>query len=277
MLSIGDFARHGGVSLRVLRHYDAIGLLPPARVDAESGHRWYAAAQLERLNRILVLRDLGFGLARIQELVGRTVSEEDLRSMLIARRAELAQEVTQEVARLARVEARLRALDVVGQPAVDVVARPLSAVRVVELTGMAATFTPDDITPVIRPLGLRLDEILSVHGVRPVGHRTAYYERRPGSEQVEVHAAVPVSEATVAPAGLSRATLPGAELAAILVHHGPMEHVLSSLAVLAGWIDEHGHQAYGIPREVYLEIGPDESRWVTELQQPILPAEAAAR
>ena len=33
MFSIGEFARHGRVSVRMLRHYDAIGLLPPARVD----------------------------------------------------------------------------------------------------------------------------------------------------------------------------------------------------------------------------------------------------
>ncbi|MGY2007873.1 MerR family DNA-binding transcriptional regulator [Nocardia gipuzkoensis] len=43
MLSIGDFARHGQVSVRMLRHYDAIGLLRPARVDAASGYRYYEA------------------------------------------------------------------------------------------------------------------------------------------------------------------------------------------------------------------------------------------
>jgi hypothetical protein len=45
MFTIGDFARHGRVSVRMLRHYDAIGLLRPARVDPASGYRFYAAAQ----------------------------------------------------------------------------------------------------------------------------------------------------------------------------------------------------------------------------------------
>ena len=58
MLSIGDFARLGLVSVRMLRHYDGIGLLEPARVDPVTGYRWYDAAQLPRLNRILALKDL---------------------------------------------------------------------------------------------------------------------------------------------------------------------------------------------------------------------------
>jgi DNA-binding transcriptional MerR regulator len=53
MFSIGDFASHGRVSVRMLRHYDAIGLLRPAAVDRATGYRSYEARQLSRLNRIL--------------------------------------------------------------------------------------------------------------------------------------------------------------------------------------------------------------------------------
>jgi DNA-binding transcriptional MerR regulator len=48
MFTIGDFARHGQVSVRMLRHYDATGLLRPARVDPASGYRLYEAGQLAR-------------------------------------------------------------------------------------------------------------------------------------------------------------------------------------------------------------------------------------
>jgi DNA-binding transcriptional MerR regulator len=62
MFSIGEFARHGRVSVRMLRHYDAIGLLRPASVDAVSGYRFYQARQLAELNRVIALKDLGFTL-----------------------------------------------------------------------------------------------------------------------------------------------------------------------------------------------------------------------
>jgi DNA-binding transcriptional MerR regulator len=59
MFAIGEFARHGRVSVRMLRHYDEIGLLEPVRVDPATGYRSYDASQLSRLNRIVVLKDLG--------------------------------------------------------------------------------------------------------------------------------------------------------------------------------------------------------------------------
>ena len=55
MFSIGDFASHGRVSVRMLRHYDAIGLLRPAYVDPATGYRSYRAGQLGRLNRVVAL------------------------------------------------------------------------------------------------------------------------------------------------------------------------------------------------------------------------------
>ncbi len=61
-LTIGEFSRLGGVSTRMLRHYDSFGLLRPERVDEWSGHRSYAAAQLARLNRLTAFRDVGFAV-----------------------------------------------------------------------------------------------------------------------------------------------------------------------------------------------------------------------
>jgi DNA-binding transcriptional MerR regulator len=63
MFSIGEFARHGRISVRMLRHYDALGVLVPTMVDPVSGYRFYQAGQLSRLNRIIALRDLGFSLS----------------------------------------------------------------------------------------------------------------------------------------------------------------------------------------------------------------------
>jgi DNA-binding transcriptional MerR regulator len=64
--SIAEVARMSGVTSRTLRHYDAIGLLPPARVAAD-GRRHYGRPELLRLQRILLLRELGLGLGAIGE------------------------------------------------------------------------------------------------------------------------------------------------------------------------------------------------------------------
>ncbi|MBW4696406.1 MAG: MerR family transcriptional regulator [Aphanocapsa lilacina HA4352-LM1] len=65
MLQIGQFARLGRVSVKTLRHYDEIGLLRPSHIDRQSGYRFYAAAQLVTLARILQLKELGLPLAAI--------------------------------------------------------------------------------------------------------------------------------------------------------------------------------------------------------------------
>src|SRR2546429_8090670 len=87
MFSIGDFARLGRVSVRMLRHYDAIGLLRPATVDPASGHRFYRADQLRRLNRVVALNDLGFTLQQAQAILADQVAVADLRGMLRLRGA----------------------------------------------------------------------------------------------------------------------------------------------------------------------------------------------
>lgn len=77
MFSIGDFARHGRVSVRMPRHYDAIGLLRPAHVDPVTGYRSYQASQL---NSILALKDPGFTLDQVGAMLDEQVSVEGVRA-----------------------------------------------------------------------------------------------------------------------------------------------------------------------------------------------------
>ncbi|WP_037672158.1 MerR family transcriptional regulator [Streptomyces griseus] len=68
MLTIGAFAKACRLSPKALRLYDELGLLPPARVDPDTGYRYYALAQLERARLVAWLRRLGMPLARIREV-----------------------------------------------------------------------------------------------------------------------------------------------------------------------------------------------------------------
>ena len=67
--SIQEIARLAGTTSRTLRHYDDIGLLTPSRI-AHNGYRHYDQAALVRLQRILLLRELGLGLPQIAEVLG---------------------------------------------------------------------------------------------------------------------------------------------------------------------------------------------------------------
>ncbi|HEY3261109.1 MAG TPA: MerR family transcriptional regulator [Pseudonocardiaceae bacterium] len=275
MFSIGDFARYGRVSIRMLRHYDAIGLLRPAHIDPANGYRFYQGSQLARLNRIIALKDLGFTLEQVQKILDEEVSAEQLRGMLRLRRAELEAAIASDAARLVRVEARLRTIESEGHmPSDDVVIKRLPSVRVAELTGTAASFTPEDIGPVVQPLCADLGQRLADAGVSPTGPLICYYEdATDGHDKVVVHAAVGVA-AVERGAGREFAIvdLPEVPTAATIVHRGSMDNCLPSHQAVARWIDANGYHSAGPARELYIECPADGDQWVTELQYPITTA-----
>ncbi|HEY2076407.1 MAG TPA: MerR family transcriptional regulator [Streptosporangiaceae bacterium] len=273
MFTIGDFARHGRVSVRMLRHYDATGLLLPARVDPASGYRFYEAGQLSRLNRIIALKDLGFTLEQVRAMLDQQVSTEQLRGMLRLRQAELQSAIAADSYRLTQVEARLRIIEMEGtMPADDIQVKRIPAVRVAELTAIASSLEPASITPVIQPLYRALGERLGPAGLVPVGPGIAYYQDAPDGDGVVVHATLPVNAAPSSGHGFEITDLPEISQAATIVHHGSMTNVLETIQTLARWIDRNGYRSTGYPRELYLECPDDQDKWVTELQEPITPA-----
>ena len=72
MHGIGEFAHMAKVSVRTLRHYDEIGLLHPAHVEASSGYRSYTADQLGELHRIIALKDVGLTLSEIHDTMDQS-------------------------------------------------------------------------------------------------------------------------------------------------------------------------------------------------------------
>jgi DNA-binding transcriptional MerR regulator len=266
MFSIGDFARHGRVSVRMLRHYDSIGLLRPAHVDPSSGYRSYQAAQLAELNRIVALKDLGFTLEQVRTMLAEEITADQVRGMLRLRRAELESALAESAQKLTQVEARLTAIEDESLPD-GIVVKNLPALRLVELTAVAAGFRPEDIGPVVHPLCAELGRRLPHAEVTPTGCLTCYYERI-HDDEVIVHAAVPAM-AHGELNGLSVADLPAAEYAVTIVHRGAMDKVLPAWQALARWSDANGFQSSGHPREFYLDCPENPDEWVTELQEPV--------
>lgn len=89
MLKIGDFSKLSRVSIRMLRHYDEIGLLHPVQIDPESGYRYYSENQLPVAGRITALKDMGFGLAAIGEMLDCYGEKDILEHRLLLKQEEL--------------------------------------------------------------------------------------------------------------------------------------------------------------------------------------------
>jgi DNA-binding transcriptional MerR regulator len=281
MFSIGEFARLGAVSVRTLRHYDEIGLLRPATVDPETGYRGYSADQLGQLNRIAALKELGLTLTQARQLLdGITV--EELRGMLMLRRAQLEHELQQHQSQLLRVEARLRYIDQEGtMPADDVTTKRIPATGVVELTAPAPGWGAENIVPVVNRLYLQFDELAIRDRVKLTGPYVVFYDHDNGANVV-VHLAQPVAEPPAdLPAPARYVVLPEIE-AAVAVRNGLAAAIFPFVYHdLCRWADEHGYRyARGPGREVWVhEIDDiaDADQQVFEIQLPVIrPTSASA-
>lgn len=268
MYTIGEFAALARVSVRMLRHYDAIGLLVPARVDPRSGYRSYAIDQLPLLLRIVELRELGVGLDRILALGRADDADAGLRAVLRERRGELEASLAGDRARLARIERRLRHLE--GTAMSDVVYKPIDPLTVYAAHGHAPGMGPEHVGPVIGPLIGRLDDALVAAG-RPLIEPGVFWYDDADDDGLEVHVSYPAEAPPLAGDGYDVVELPRIPTAATLRHYGDMTGLGESWMRLMERLVADGYRIAGPTREVYLnaeghEPGPD---WVTELQIPV--------
>jgi DNA-binding transcriptional MerR regulator len=271
MLNIGEFARLGQVSPRMLRHYDELGLLAPDRVDPDSGYRFYSVHQLGRLHRIVALRDIGFGLEQIKQILTQDVSVEELRGMLRLRRAQIEQAVGEEQDRLRRVEAHLRALE--WSDAVelqDIVIKQTEPIRVAQASAHGLTHA--DIAAAFGRLLPQVVTHLEAAGARP-GISVGVYEDDGGAVpegEIVLHAGFAVGDQDVPDSETVRVvSLPTLEVAAA-VYRGGGDGIMAAWEVLVRWILDSGYRLLGDCRELYHEWHEDDpSANVMELQQPI--------
>lgn len=259
-MEIGEFARLGGVSARMLRHYDRIGLLVPAHTAA-NGRRSYDESQLGRLHRLVALKGLGFGLDEVGALLGEGVGVEELRGMLRLREAELERRVRHDRHALDRVTARLRLIEEDRMnPNVEI--KYLDAVTVAALS----TTTPGDLVDV----EALFDEVIERMDAAGAD-RTAPVARLRSVDEatVEVVAGYVVPANSVP--GLETHRLP-ARTVASTIHQGPLSGLPTAYAALRRWGGQHCPACW---RQQYLEAdGDNQTHWIVELQLELHDGEA---
>jgi DNA-binding transcriptional MerR regulator len=141
MIRIGDFSKLCRVSIRMLRHYDEMGLLTPAKVDDTTGYRYYAQAQLQTANRITALRGMGFSLASIAEIMKEYHDAEALYGFLSVKLSEMREEERGVKTRLQLIQSAMKRLRKDGvNMKYDVTAKTLPKRHVASLRGIIPSY-----------------------------------------------------------------------------------------------------------------------------------------
>ncbi|ONI87484.1 hypothetical protein ALI144C_08805 [Actinosynnema sp. ALI-1.44] len=244
LLPIGEFARMCRLSTKQLRHYDQLGLLVPAEVDATTGYRYYSPAQARRALAIALLRKLDVPLAEI------AVALEDER--VLGTHLSRVEAEIEHRRRTARALSRLLQDGLLRQEVT--LAREPARRLVVART----TCAPDEIGPAIGQC---------VQSVAPVsGPLWGLFPLDLDATRIAVAAGVE----TDAP-GTDVETLP-AGLVAMTTHVGPYEDLTLAYQGLFAWIYERGHRPTGLGREAYL-AGPATSAPEQLVTRIVIPLE----
>ena len=253
MFRIGDFSRIARVSARLLRFYDEIGLFVPAHVDGTTGYRYYTVAQLGELNRILVLKDLGFELEQVRDILRTDVSTAELRNLLLLRRNDVEKTLATEAQRLRQIETRIAQLETDGAlSADDVIVRAEPAHEIVSLRRIVPSFAA------ARALILELREFakpLLPKGAPPTLLAIAHSPQFEQDEiDVEFGFVLPDDSNRTAPPGtpLVRRTLEAVDRMAVCVRIGLPEDAHLITAKIGKFLAASGDSLAGPGREVFL-------------------------
>ena len=248
---IGSFARGSRLTLNALRLYDELGLLPPSRVDPETGYRYYAPDQVDRARLIGLLRRLDMPLARI----GRVLELEG---------AAAAREVAAfwaEAEASAAVKRRLvvyleRHLTGRGEPMYDVQTRDVPVQDVLSITrNLTVGDLPDFIMNACRDVIGQMERAGATIGDAFVIYHGEVNEDSDGPVEV----CVPYV-GTVEPSGEAVARTESAHREAyttISRAQTQFPGILDAYAAVERWMEENGTAMSAAPREVYFNADPD--------------------
>jgi DNA-binding transcriptional MerR regulator len=89
LLSIGQLARRTGLTTKALRHYDRVGLLRPAMVDAANGYRFYEPEQIAQARMVQVLRSVDVPLEQVRECLAAAADDQRIQQVLATHRRRL--------------------------------------------------------------------------------------------------------------------------------------------------------------------------------------------
>lgn len=254
MFKIGEFSKLSRVSVRMLRHYDQLGLLKPVQTDTFTNYRYYTADQLPRLNRILALRDLGFSLEQISGMLDEELSSEQMLGMFKLKRAEIEQQMQDDQLKLSRLEARIYQLSRKKDTGMyDVILRNVG----VDLVASYREVAEDDdrITSMFNELETYVARFDKARADKPPF--TIYHDAEYRETEIDAEVAVPLAFPIPGTESIQVREMPAISTAACVVHSGSYAMLYQAYNSLLSWIEGNQYRMLGPIREVYLRYGAD--------------------
>jgi DNA-binding transcriptional MerR regulator len=264
-VSVGQFATMTHLSIKTLRHYHEVGLLVPARVDAETGYRYYALDQLPAAQLIRRLRDLKMPIADVRSVL--VARDPDERNVLIGAQMERLE------AELVETRAAVNSLRVLLDTARTRAAMTRRHAPAFTAIGIAETVDPGDVAPWWEGALAELRAFARDQNLRTSGPAGGVFdETLYQQERASAMVYVPVCEMPAGSGRIRGVRIPAADLV-LTTHYGSAADIDLAYADLGSYLAEREFGVASQLREHYVcdrSDTPDETRWQTEIAWPIL-------
>jgi DNA-binding transcriptional MerR regulator len=266
MFRIGEFSRLSRLSIKALRFYDERGLLKPTYVDQTTGYRYYSAALLPRLQRILAFKELGFSLEEIIDLLGGDPQVDRVQTLLRSKREELSKKLEREKSRLVAVDSWLSQIEQTGAvPEYEIVLKQVAPRLVASVRDSLAAYADAE------ELFNELRRYLKRQGAAL--ERGAIWRSCAAMRQsIDCEAVIFLREPATGNERIQVYELPELFVASI-THLGSDGDSEQAYCAARSWIKSQGYMRAGAPREIYWQGGVEENdeSAVTEIQYPVIP------
>lgn len=271
MLKIGIFSKLSRISIRMLRYYDENGLLAPREVDPATGYRYYHESQLIEAERLVVLREMGFGVEAMGAILRAYHDPKALEQFLQVRREELRGELENARRRLALLDATLER---VGKDGIimdyNVTLKELPRRQVASLRDVIPSYMREG------DLWHRMMAETAGQGLQmaePCYSMAIFHDEEYREENVDVEVQMAVKGSYTDTESVRFFTAEAQTMASVTVQ-GSYQQMGRVNQALAGWIAENGYEISGPMFNIY-HVGPaqtpEESQWITEVCMPVRP------
>ena len=263
LYKIGMFANMNHVTIKTLRYYDEQKLLIPVYVDSENGYRYYSAAQIADLHRILALRGMGFLIEEIRMVI----SGEEEKKILQRKKQEILREITALTAKLSEVESYLMREDI--NLSMPVLIKKLPEVTVCAMQKRIESY--DELFDMMPEMGEEMEKAGCICA-EPEYCFTQYMENGYKENDILVETCQAVTEKKEDSDKVKFRVLPEVSEAACIFHKGSYDTFHKSYAVILEYIEENGYEICGNIREVYIDgvwNKENSEEWLSEIQIPV--------
>ena len=268
MLKIGEFSKLSKVSVRMLRHYDEIGLLKPVETDDFTGYRYYSESQLPLIGLIRSLKELGFSLADIIRMTEVCDDREQMAAFYEKRQIELQHQAEMTAHQMTLLDSARKRLRKEQSMSYHVSIKTIPE-RYAATVHMVIPHYEDE--GMVWQILCEETEGMNMIPDDPCLVAAEFPDDEFKEENVEVFAWKTVKGTYSDTEHVRFQTLPAVKVASCIVNGG-YEQMPEVYAAVISWVKENGYEPDGVMFNIY-HVSPyetqDSSKFVTEVCYPV--------